>query len=59
MRNSKTLLHQTEYRQTKIDIPLEKETLWISKSKDNNSFIKEHSVSIKNTFVKEISRGEC
>jgi hypothetical protein len=53
-RNSEILLYQTEDGQTKIDVRLEEETVWLSQTQMGELFQKERSVitkHIKNIFV--------
>ena len=52
--NSEILLYQTEDGQTKIDVRLEEETVWLSQAQMGELFQKERSVitkHIKNIFV--------
>jgi hypothetical protein len=51
--NSEILLYQTEDGQTKIDVRLEEETVWLSQAQMRELFQKERSViskHIKNIF---------
>jgi len=51
--NSELLLYQTEDGQTKIDVRLEEETVWLSQAQMGELFQKERSVitkHIKNIF---------
>ena len=51
--NSKILLYQTEDGQTRIDVRLEEETVWLSQVQISELFQKERSVitkHIKNVF---------
>ena len=51
--NSEILLYQTEDGQTKIDVRLEEETVWLSQAQMGELFQKERSVitkHIKNIF---------
>ena len=53
MNNSEILLYQTEDGQTKIDVRLEEETVWLSQAQMGELFQKERSVitkHIKNIF---------
>jgi len=53
MSNSEILLYQTEDGQTKIDVRLEEETVWLSQTQMSELFQKERSVitkHIKNVF---------
>jgi hypothetical protein len=47
MTNSEILLYQTEDGQTKIDVLLEKETVWLSQKEMSGLFQKERSVITK------------
>ncbi|MBZ0242036.1 MAG: cytochrome C biogenesis protein CycH, partial [Bacteroidales bacterium] len=47
MTNSEILLYQTEDGQTKIDVRLEEETVWLSQAQMGELFQKERSVITK------------
>ncbi len=59
MSKSEILLYQTEDGQTKIDVRLEEETVWLSQAQMSELFQKERSVitkHIKNVFEELLAR---